>query len=322
MNYDKLLTLLAVQNDPIALKNKLTIELQDTDMDATILLTTLPTLPDAITGLLALCEGSMESRLVIAFSIMDNDDDGFVSKRQMWRILRSILCVTHLLVERPQTVHDCQSIMQTVDTAAVQMVYDLHGNKSHVTSSEVQLWYLQQGYKTLDLELANLFDRIESPQKGQFKGNFDFDFDHLPQVHPDHPVEPINIIFKGVFQTGREFILTSQDSLHIRNIVLLSTIYSMDFLEVIHLLHCLKSTHGLIHRKSLCEFVYALMDIHIVGREEIAATIASLIFGDSSDESVLPFPVVAAGLSVLCSGSKSSKLNLGIYAYIHVHMHV
>lgn len=90
MNYDSLLYLMEEVNDDQKFRKRLEITLQNISPGITpdTLIYTLPKPIDATCGLVALCEGPMYSRLSVAFSVLDQDDDGGLSRRELWRLLR------------------------------------------------------------------------------------------------------------------------------------------------------------------------------------------------------------------------------------------
>ena len=90
MDYDCLLFLMEEVNDAEKFKKRLEVTLRSISPGITIdtLMHALPKPMDATCGLVALCEGPMYSRLSVAFSLLDQDDDGGLSRRELWRLLR------------------------------------------------------------------------------------------------------------------------------------------------------------------------------------------------------------------------------------------
>ena len=139
---------------------------------------------------------------------------------------------------------------------------------------------------------------MKSPQRHIFSGNFDFG------VVPDEPT----LIFSGLFGTHQRLSLSLEDAKAVESSVLGAGLYGSDLVEVVHLLSCLKTKEGLLSKQVLRSFVATLGGSS--SNDEAVECVVSLIFGQASDSSTLPFPAVAAGLTMLCSGSKSAKMSL------------
>lgn len=90
MNYDCLLYLMEEIHDLKEFKKRLGATLKSASLELPIetIMRLLPKPIDATCGLVALCEGPMHSRLSVAFSILDQDDDGGLSRRELWRLMR------------------------------------------------------------------------------------------------------------------------------------------------------------------------------------------------------------------------------------------
>lgn len=314
LEYEHLLHLLSASAETLKLQLSDVLDAVDIDSEAIIACLIHPS--DIVSGLLLLCDGSMDSKLSIAFSILDSNDDGMISKRECWRLLRSFLCIVYILQRQPQSLVECVQVRTAADDTSVTIASQVFATAgigcTAISLNDLLQWYSSEGYNLMDFEFANLFDTIDSPQKRHFKGNFDFDLAHTSNYSNSSAV-----IFHGYFSNGREFLLTAEDGHRIRNLLEVSYLYSYDLAEVVHLLHCLKSSGGCITHASLKEFLFSLLPTHESedDRLELATSIAYLLYGDSSDDSVLPFPTIAAGLTILCHGSKSAKLSLGFQLF-------
>ena len=92
MNYDILLYLMEEVNDDHQFRKRLQVTLKTISPGITVetMMNVLSKPIDATCGLVALCEGPMYSRLSVAFSMLDQDDDGGLSRRELWRLLRFV----------------------------------------------------------------------------------------------------------------------------------------------------------------------------------------------------------------------------------------
>lgn len=145
---------------------------------------------------------------------------------------------------------------------------------------------------------------MKSPHRHIFSGNFDFG------VVPDDPA----LIFHGNFGDSQHLSLTAADAQAVESAVLGSGLYHTDLVEMVHLLSCLKSKDGLLSKQVVRSFIATLNESSL-SNEEAVEHVVSLVFGQSSEASVLPFPAVAAGLSMLCAGTKSTKLSLSFLLF-------
>ena len=111
-------------------------------------------------GFSIFCAGSKSDKLAYAFEILDDDFDGKISRRGMWRFTRAFLTVLMHISSVTDEV-DGQSIIDGVDGAAVWTAAEVfkskEGRTKYIMFDDFADWYTEGGYmKTSWFELLDL----------------------------------------------------------------------------------------------------------------------------------------------------------------------
>jgi hypothetical protein len=172
----------------------------------------------------------MRSRLAVAFSILDEDDDGRLSRRELWRLFRSLLVVDHLLVLEAAADDDdddeSRRIRRHADVAAVQLVAQVMGSAgASVDITELQTWCDRQA------GASALGAGLHATSK-LFQGGFSSDEHSAAGAGSE-------VVFSGHFYDA-ELLLSVADAAAMRAVAE-AGFADADILETTHLLHCLKS---------------------------------------------------------------------------------
>ena len=69
-----------------------------------------------------LTEGSKSDKLSLAFEVFDADDDGLLSRRELWKFLRAFLSVILEFSDAKKSAGSTSNLHEAVDDAAVGMV--------------------------------------------------------------------------------------------------------------------------------------------------------------------------------------------------------
>eukprot|EP00638_Chattonella_subsalsa_P000340 CAMPEP_0117760054 /NCGR_PEP_ID=MMETSP0947-20121206/16370_1 /TAXON_ID=44440 /ORGANISM="Chattonella subsalsa, Strain CCMP2191" /LENGTH=938 /DNA_ID=CAMNT_0005580609 /DNA_START=304 /DNA_END=3120 /DNA_ORIENTATION=- len=114
-----------------------------------------------MSGFTLLCAGNKSSKLAFAFDILDEDEDGRLSRRGLWRFLRSFLAVLmSCSIRANQMLAD--ELITLVDNGAVWTAAKIfqqcnHSEKNNIDFEELAAWYTEGGYKISPwLELLDL----------------------------------------------------------------------------------------------------------------------------------------------------------------------
>lgn len=104
--------------------------------------------------------GSKSDKLALAFQLFDTDDDGYLSRREMWKYIRSFLIM--LLRLSTSRAISAEELMEQANDGAVgctRMVFEQGdlGSKTKVSFEEFAAWYTDGGYTIVPwLELLDL----------------------------------------------------------------------------------------------------------------------------------------------------------------------
>jgi Ca2+-binding EF-hand superfamily protein len=111
-------------------------------------------------GFSLLGAGSKSDKLALAFQMFDTDEDGRLTRRQMWKYLRSFLIVLLKLSRGFQSMDE--DIMDCANNGAVactRMVFSQANLevKTKISFEEFAAWYTDGGYTLIPwLELLDL----------------------------------------------------------------------------------------------------------------------------------------------------------------------
>ncbi|CAK4117798.1 unnamed protein product [Aphanomyces euteiches] len=105
-----------------------------------------------VSGFLMLCAGSKSEKLLFCFALFDEDKDGFLTRREMWKFLRSFL--TMLLALGNGADISAETIGSVCDAACIGITRSLFNDRSSdvtdyqakVSFEEFAEWYSHQGY--------------------------------------------------------------------------------------------------------------------------------------------------------------------------------
>ena len=112
-------------------------------------------------GFTLFASGSKSEKLLLAFQAFDRDDDGLLSKRGLWKYLRSFLTVLLSLVEDVLDVPMVE-VERLVDNGAVQLTETVFAqvepeNGDMISFEEFAEWYTNGGFEVAPwLELLDL----------------------------------------------------------------------------------------------------------------------------------------------------------------------
>jgi len=110
-------------------------------------------------GFSVFCKGNKSDKLAFAFESMDDDMDGRLSRRAMWRFARAFLTVL-IKVGAGGQEQDEEAFVDAVDGGAVWMaasVFGGRGGNKGVLFDEFAEWYTRSGYRENSwLELLDL----------------------------------------------------------------------------------------------------------------------------------------------------------------------
>jgi Ca2+-binding EF-hand superfamily protein len=98
---------------------------------------------DLCCGFSIMCKGSKSEKLAFAFDILDDDEDGYLTKRGLWRFFRAflgaLLTLCGALGDHQANV--ANHILDASSRRTCTSIYDTLNNRDRVTFNDVADWY-------------------------------------------------------------------------------------------------------------------------------------------------------------------------------------
>jgi Ca2+-binding EF-hand superfamily protein len=294
---------------------------------------------DLVCGLAVICNGSKSSKLAFTFDLMDEDGDNILTKRGLWRYFRSFLCVL-LTVSGAALDMSTDEIVGVCDDCAVwtsaQLLSSLEPSvRNGCTFENLADWYTSGGYQVATwLELLDLskwlplYPLEDEDQYQQRDDDDDYDDDDDSSTStsssddyqhgasnsmPENPyVENDGTeIFRAALSGGSYLTIMESDSNFIIEVAQLTGLYKMTPQAIVQKLHTFCHIDAVTIR-GYNNFVSMIVP-NTLDEEELARVsyaLSSIYFSyDDDGENRASFASLAAGLCVLCHGSKSTKLS-------------
>lgn len=246
---------------------------------------------ELICSLIVLCEGNKSQKLAFAFELIDEDKDGLLSRRDLWRFFRSFLCTLVTLCKSSidTSVAASADVLDSlaVWTASRLLAWD---ESSQTSFEDLADWYTYTGHNVASfIELLDLRKWLAVYHNPPKRSTVNSD-----QFH-------IDLAFnKKISFEERHSVYIQQLATHTG----LIDIDPFDFTKFIG-----KWSHdGYVTKYN---FITNVVDNICTTKGHLDALIRLFNFLDSEQQDRVELPLIATALSVLCSGSKSHKLNLG-----------
>jgi len=291
---------------------------------------------ELVCGLSVLCSGSKSDKLAYAFDSLDDDADGFLTKRGLWRYFRAFLSVLITLSGAfDGMAHNTR--MSTLDETSVWTATEIlssfsasstSNELSGVSFEEIAEWYSLAGHsKATWLELLDLKkwtryqgqggsaseagtqDVYDSKDEGDAQdSSFGLDSEDLGSLH-----------FNIRLGDDEELLIFESDSKKVRSLLLACPVLQESAAEVVKLLEKWRlagqgyTSSAVITQKALLDcFLEAMHKVDVHAKQE-AMTIIMDVFRafDPRNLGYVPFNEFATGMTILGAGSKSYKLELG-----------
>ena len=271
---------------------------------------------------------------------MDEDNDGYLTRRGAWRFFRSFLCVLVAMSSAFQGSNSAE-LNTLLDDVSVQVTSEiLQRNKvTKISFDTISDWYGQVGYvDSTWIELLDLKkwvnDTIHENVKDGEEGDNDDDEMHDNEAHnEDHDEERAQEIFQATSEdmallkiaSDNAMSITTEDAGRVFTLASLSGLYALDAHLLRDTLTSFASPSGEISPSGFLNFINEIMPSETAKRDAERDAVARALFqmyyvfeenGNIQNPSgLVDARALVAGLSLLCKGSKSSKLGVGFSLY-------
>jgi len=123
-------------------------------------------------GFALLCAGNKSGKLAYAFDLLDEDGDGRLSRRGLWRFLRAFLSVLMSMSSKASSM-EASELVDLIDNGAVWTAATIFeqcdlAEKNKIDFEELAAWYTEGGYRLSPwLELLDLKKWLYTEQHQQ-----------------------------------------------------------------------------------------------------------------------------------------------------------
>ena len=252
---------------------------------------------ELVCSLIVLCEGNKSQKLAFAFELIDEDKDGLLSRRDLWRFFRSFLCTLITLCKSniDNAVPAGADVLDSlaVWTASRLLAWD---ESSQTSFEDLADWYTYTGHNVASfielLDLRKWLPAYHSP----------------PTRTPPLPSDQFHI----ELAFGLQLSFEEKHGVFIHHLASHAGLIEVDPFDLTKLLSRWCDDHGYLSKYN---FIHNVMSSVCSRKGQLDYTMGMLIrlftFLDTEHEDMVELPLIATALSVLCAGSKSHKLNLG-----------
>jgi len=266
-----------------------------------------------VAGFSLLANGSKSDKLALAFRMFDEDGDGYISRREMWRYMRAYLTMLASLNEgtRALTYADVSAI---VDGAAVDLTRrvfsDADLNKDNFISyEEFGQWYNEGGFQVIPwLELLDL---------RKWRAAIDAPAAPAARAAPAAPAasDEGDVVFEFSLggDDGDVFVITGADVKHLRRVIAASHLAEKE-LPALHAEFKREAEDGVLDKPAFDRAIRRLIPGSSLSPEDkqfLSFALSNIFFAfDRDGNNVVDFDEFLSGFSLLVQGSKSDKLAL------------
>jgi len=275
-----------------------------------------------LSGFLLLASGSKSDKLAVAYNLFDTTGTGKLSRRNLWKFLRSFLTALSSLSSECSTM-ETDDLQRLVDAGAVEITADVflkadRESKDLVSFDEFGRWYNSGGYQQAPwLELldhskwiprvANAAEPPAAPAPA------------APPAVPEATDASGTVLLQFKLTTsesgapGGALVFTVADCAKLSQVLSLTKFNKVDP-EYMHTLFNTQSRDGVLSKSGFDACIRQLVpgsSLSESQRTYLTVILSTLFFAYSSPEtSSVPFNEFSTGFSLLAAGSKSEKLSL------------
>jgi len=262
-------------------------------------------------GFALLASGSKSDKLALAFRMFDEDDDGYISRREMWRYVRAYLTMLASLNEGTRAL-SYADVSAIVDGAAVDLTRRVFSeadlNKDNLISyEEFGQWYNDGGFEVIPwLELLDVSKWNAARETAQATGA-------ATEGDGAEGPEPELVFEFPLGESGASFAISATDVQYLKRVVAASRLAEKE-LPALHAEFTREAKDGVLDKDAFDRAVRRLIPGSSLSGEDqqfLSFALSNIFFAfDRDGNNVVDFSEFLAGFSLLVQGSKSDKLAL------------
>jgi len=290
-----------------------------------------------ISGFMLFCDGSKSVKLAYAFEMLDEPNHGWLSRRGVWQYFRAILSMLAALCSSLLDIptDELQSMIDdgAVWTTAKVFSSTLLGNSSRLTFDELASWYTGGGYRVCPwLELLDLkkWQIIPSKTSNPFstKGSMELEEqqeiqgdDMLPEEEGETEEGEASgaVVFTFPLDTKDNSLEITADDIDFIEQVSMSSGFAVRTPEQILNYFVTMEVGETVTKIQFDKAVRLMIPEHFLSEDDkalLSFALSNVFFSyDPCQTNEVPLRDLMCGLSLLCAGTKSSKLAFTFQLY-------
>ncbi len=294
-------------------------------------------LDELYTGLSLLATGSKSNKLALAFNLLDNNEDGLLTRQEFWTFLRSFLCALFGLVfsvGAADQKREMDEFWPTIDDASVELAAKIfleadRADRDQIEFEEFARWYSAgKGFDVIPwLELLDVkkwsrgeemvrseSSGMETPKEPDHENELQEEENHTPSSESqdenrNEDEDQDDLVFQfQLTEDGDLLNLKAKDVAKVRAILEKAMLYGVDADEFHRRCHE-AADGGQIPEDDIKKVMGPgpeLLQLFRCFDREVNAKGTK----KTPEKALVRLKEVAAGLSIFCGGSKSDKLVL------------
>lgn len=262
-------------------------------------------------GFSLLLKGSKSDKLIDGFAINDSNNDKLISRREMWKLLRSYLTVLFAL-NREKSMKPAQDIYDIIDSISIEITAEmfnavLDSEVAHDLSFEQFAdWYNKIGHTTI--AWLELLDINKWPVLDNYQDEVGDDEDEEEEDNNNNNNYNDNNVIFSLAGTNSQLVIAG-DSVDLYKHISQACKLSRSTCDELFCVLLQNSSSGLI---TLNSYHQILGEAYSVDRENrmFLSTLFDRIFNlfDYEQSKTADVLEIASALCLFCSGTKSEKL--------------
>ena len=269
-------------------------------------------------GFTILGAGSKSDKLALAFQLFDEDGDGYLSRREMWKYLRSFLIVLLKLSSESESsaeeVADCANAGAVACSRMVFAQADLEF-KTKVNFEEFASWYTNGGYTLAPwLELLDLKKWVSADASSA-----DVSAASGSSSSPATSASSTVVYQFDMSEDEADVLQIQQQDIDDLSMILAKTqLHTTEVEQVMEVFQAV-SEEGEFDKASFDRSIRALVpgeELTAEDREFLSLALSNMFFAfDRNDSGEVDLAEFGSGFSILGAGSKSDKLALAFQLF-------
>ena len=270
---------------------------------------------------------------MFAFELFDEDQDALLTRRGIWRFIRSFLCVLVAISSSFENIK-ASELSFILDDLSVLISSDILANNAKRASFEMIVeWYNTKGSQDSTwIELLDLKKWIaipdfmaedgDVPVEGEETEDEECDESDEDESNDEVDEEEEEEGYQYPLSSGHTLVISESDTAHVLAVAMYSGLCKMDPDSIVRLL-ARYSTEGVVIKLKFLEFFNELtseLDLPNDLRNKVLVDLFNIYTtfeerNPTRNRQGVDFRCLAVGLTFLCAGSKSAKLEVGLKVF-------